>query len=202
MKTKSERAWQGQVERRLPARPASLEADVVVPALQALITGIVAAVLSMAIAGALHVPRWPTVGLAVGVLAWGLAWAWLLRDHQALLWQVERTTGLDLDRDGDVGPPPKPRVVTAEVIEHQPRRIRYVDVPLSDEELKRLAHAVLGPGAEFSRRQLPDGLLSTEQYGAVVEAMTRGGLLVWRGRGPNAGVELTGAGRAFLRQWL
>lgn len=92
--------------------------------------------------------------------------------------------------------------VTIEVVDPGKRRIRYLDVDLSDDDLARLARAVLAPGAVFSRRALPAGLLSADQYQALTTRMLKAGLLAYRGRGPEAGVELTAAGRAWLRHYV
>ena len=91
-------------ETRTPAaRPQSLESEVWLPGLQALLT-----------AGA--------VGLAVGLLAWvfqwswrvpvGIlaasvagAWLWRLRVADRLLWTLETWTGEDLNHDHQVGKP-------------------------------------------------------------------------------------------------
>jgi hypothetical protein len=72
---------------------------------------------------------------------------------------------------------------------------------LNDHELEDLARALLVQRASLSRRQLSD-VIPEEAYGAVLEAFLEGGLAELKGKTRNAGVQLTGAGRAFLRQYL
>jgi len=164
------------------------------------VSGLVGGVLIGAGAGLAGVGNPWLVGLAGGALALGAAWGVLLSEHRAALWEVERIMGRDLDGDGRVGNPPPPSAVTrVEVSERDNgrRRIRYVDVPLSDGDLERLARAVLVRKARFSRRGLSD-VLSQTQYADVYQAMSDGGLLV---EIPGEGNELTAAGRAFLAQY-
>jgi hypothetical protein len=197
-----------EYERRRPVRDPAIESDVITPVLQALMSGAVGAILSGAgavIADASKPVAFAALGGA-GVL--GLAWFTLLREHRGLLWEIERVTGADLDRDGTVGAPgasqsTEPREVRVEITERSRNRarMRFVDVPLSDSELEAVARAVLVQREAFSQRGLAD-ILSQEQYGATYQAMLDGGLLRYKGKSARAGVELTGAGRAFLEQYL
>jgi hypothetical protein len=198
-----------EYERKRPVRDASLESDVAVPGLQAVITGV-----AVGLAGgtASAVFGWPkpwliALGLVGGTTA--LTWLVLLRAHRDLLWEIERVIGTDLDRDGDVGKPdqravvgePEPRVTRVEITDRDNKRIRYVDLPLSDGEIERVARAVLVAKGSFSQRGLSD-ILSQEQYSETYDSMLEGGLLRYKGKSARAGVELTGAGRAFLEQYL
>jgi len=194
-----------EYERRRPSRPATLESDVFVPGLQALITGVTAGV---CVGTLVAVADWPhlaaTIGMGVAAGAMGATWLVLLGTHRKLLWEIERVSGMDWDQDGMVGePPPPPPMTKVEIVSERGRRYRYVDVPLNDAELRSLADAVLRRGVGFARRALAasDALIG-EKYGDVMRAMLKGGLLRERGGGPNSGVELTPAGRAFLRQYL
>lgn len=195
-------AW----ERRRPGRPASLESDVAVPIAQSVFTALVAGLgaLGVALAAGWAKPGlWAVLGALVALVS---SWLALLRQHRDLLWEIETLAGADLDRDGAIGVPlvdPEPRTVRAEIIEDNGQRIRYVDVPLSDRELATLAAGVLQDGVTFSRRSLSDAdLLEAERYSDVKDALLEGGLLRYRGDGPHAGVEVSPAGRAFLRQYL
>ena len=145
-------------------------------------------------------PWWsaPAGALVAGLVAGGSgAVVFTLRDASS-----ERRA-FALERPVLAEPPAPPRPpVTVEVVDRQRRQVRYLDVDLSDDDLAALARAVLRPGATFSRRSLPAGLLSADQYGALVAAMLRAGLLAYRGRGPEAGVQLTAAGRAWLRHYV
>ena len=194
-------------ERRKPQRSATLESDAVVPLVQSLASAAVAAIAGGAASAVTGLWRpWPVSGV-FGVGALALSWLVLLREHRGLLWDVERITGADLDGDGHAGRPieVKPDTVRVEVLERERgnTRVRYVDVPLSDPELERLAAGVLERGVNFSRRSLADAeILEAERYSDVKDAMMGGDLLRYRGKGKHSGLELSPAGRAFLRQYL
>lgn len=193
-----------EYERRRPIRDPHIESDVVTPGLQALISGLVGGILGGAIAAAAGGGRPWAVGLASGAGILGLSWFALLKENRALLWEVERIIGADIDGDGVAGPvsvnhEPEPRVTRVEVTEkaNGRTRMRYVDVPLTDQELTKLAQAVLVRREPFSRRGLAD-VLSQSKYASVYQAMLDGGLIHDVGNGN----ELSGPGRAFLRQYL
>jgi hypothetical protein len=190
-------------------RDPAIESDVVTPVLQSIMSGAVGALVAGAgavVAGVKTSP-WAVAALG-GAAVLGLAWYVLLREHRGLLWEVERITGADIDGDGAVGTPgapesTEPREVRVEITERgrNRARMRFVDVPLSDQELESVARAVLVQREAFSQRGLGD-ILSQEQYRATYQAMLDGGLLRFKGKSARAGVELTGAGRAFLEQYL
>ncbi len=195
-----------EYERRRPARDANLESDVFSPALQSLITGVTAGVCGAAATAMSGLDQHPAVvGLTAGTAILSVTWIVLLRDHRALLWEVERIVGADLDEDGHIGPPASPprTPIRIEVSgrEGKYRRIRYIDLPhtIRDEDIASIARAVLVSRKKFSRRDLD---ISPEVYRDLSERMLEGGLLRYRGKGPRSGLELTGAGRAFLRQFL
>ena len=187
------------VERRRPARPGSLESDLLVPLGQAAVSGVLVAGLAGGVAAWAGASRPLLTAVLAGGVVLCATWAVAMLDRRELLWQVERMIHTDLDRDGTVGRPP---VTTVEVVDPRNRQIRYVDVPLSDGQLEELARAVLRSGAVFSRRSLPEGLVNAEVYGDLVARLLPAGLLVQRGRGLEAGVELTAAGRSWLRRYL
>jgi hypothetical protein len=198
-------------EKRRPVRAASVASDVVVPVLQSVVSGVVVGGVASGIA-ALTGAGWAALlwGMGVGTAGLGLAWLMILREHRSALWEIERITGKDLDGDGHTGRSVQKRgdPVTVEVVQRDERgrlrHIQWLHLPptVTDDTLTRLATAVLLNGREFSRRKLPDGMLSPDQYSAVKDAMLKGGLLRYKGKGEQAGVELTGPGRAFLRQYL
>lgn len=190
-----------RLERRTPAAgPGSLERDVVVPLAQSVITGLVVAVLAGLLATWAGAARPVLIGSAAGALVLAAVWGALLLVHTSTLWVIESVLHTDLDRNGAIGAPREP--VTVEVVDRHQNRICYVSVPLSDEQLEALARAVLAPGAVFSRRALPEGLVSADQYGELVATLARAGLLTARGAGPEAGFALTPAGRSWLRRYL
>jgi hypothetical protein len=159
----------------------------------------------LVVGGLAHWLRFPLVFAPVAALAVGLSlFAWqvtrLLAERRDLLWRRERVEGRDLDGDGIIGQPTTTRV---EVVDKRNGRIRYLNLPLDDDALERLARAAMIKRVDWSRRNLADaGALTEEAYSAVVGPMLAGGLLAYRGNGPTSGIELTATGRAFLRQYL
>ena len=198
----------GPVSARVRASRPTLEAQALVPVAQGagIGAGVSAGTLAVAVllAIAAHLPWWvpPVAALLAGLLAFAAGAVLLTLDHRRLLWAVEGVTRLDLDRDNHIGKPPAPRFTTVEVIQRHPTRIKYCRLPFTDDELTSIARAVLRPGAPFSRRSLPDGLVSGDSYQTLIDRLLEAGLLVWVGRGPEAGVQLTAAGRHWLSQYL
>lgn len=198
-------------ERSKPIRPARLESDVWVPALQSVISGAVGALVigcGSALAGAgWRSFLWAGIG---GAGCLGLAWAVILGEHRKALVAVERLVGRDLNGDGFVGRPAQAapreplRVEVTETNERgHLRRVRYVALPanITDQDLHRVACAVLQDGKPFSKRGL-GGVLNPEKYSGVYRPMLRGGMIRYtNGVSAGAGVELTASGRSFLRQY-
>ena len=188
------------------SRYTSLETEAWVPMAQAGIISIAWAFVAAMGAGLLTGwrgwPWWvvPSTGVVVAVSLFAVQVTRLIGERRDLLWRREEIEGRDINGDGWIGaPPPTTRV---ELVDQENKRIRYVDIPLSDGELARLARAVLIQRVEWSRRNLADaGALIEDKYTAVIEPMLAGGLLAYRGTGPTSGIEVTATGRAFLRQY-
>lgn len=142
------------VERRRPARAADLISDVVVPAVQALITGLLVMIGTGTLAALLGmvwawVPDALPVGGVAGFIGMARAWYLLLQEHRDLLWEIETRTGRDLDGDGKVGRP-KPKKETTPIEVHIPpgvdqkgKRILFMNLPASPEKLRIFARGVL-----------------------------------------------------------
>lgn len=182
--------------------------DVLVPAGQALLIAAGVAVGALVLALALTLwrswPFWVPIGAmgATGGLAFALAAVLLTLDHRRLIWFAERALGVDLDADNVVGQP-KPEPVTVELVSEDGRHRRYGRIPMTNEDLERLAWAVLRRGVAFSRRKLDAaGVLSAERYTSIKDSLLSAGLLRLAGETENAGLELTPSGRSFLRAYL
>jgi hypothetical protein len=95
-------------ETAVPARPAGLISDVLVPVLQAAISGGLLAALVVFAMSEL-VPGWDADLLKVWAITalaiTAMAWILLLADSRRLLWASEKVTGIDLDGDGTIGQP-------------------------------------------------------------------------------------------------
>jgi hypothetical protein len=175
-----------------------------VPGAQSAITAVILGSGGGAFAAVAGAPKPLLIGVGIGAAAATISWLSLLADHRRLLWTFETVTGRDVDGDGSIGQPgQRQEPVTVEVIERQRdhTRIRYVDTGLGESELKRIALALLIRKEPLSRRALED-VLEPERYGPFLDKLLEAGLARMRGKSIHAGVELTGSGRAFLRQYL
>ncbi len=195
------------VERREPSSSSTVESEVIVPLAQSSITGLVLGLVWLTGSILWHRIDLAPYALIITIVTMAVVWLMLLREHRSLLWKLETITRTDLDGDRFVGrptadPDPMP-ITTVEIVDQAQGRIRYVDLPITDEVLELLARAVLMSGQPFSRRNLHDaGVLHSEQYGPVSTAMIAAGLVRYKGNGPNTGMDLTPSGRSFLRQYL
>ena len=180
----------GSYERRVPARVGTLRSDLVLPLGQAIVTALVGTILGVILGG------W-RLGVAAGGVMFAITWLLLLWDHRRAMWVVEYITGQDLDRDGAIGKP-EPQQVRVELVEDHRGggRLRFLDLPITEAKLRDVARAVLGEGANFSRRGLGE-VMSQADYERLARAMIKAGLLVDL---PGNNRELSAAGRALLRR--
>lgn len=183
--------------RQTPARKPEVVSDVVVPGAQAAITGILAG-----IGGGLIAGDW-IAGLTIGGLVTGGAWFWFLGGSQKTIWLVESITGADLNGDGLAGQPATParQNIRIELAQDEPGSAhrRLIDLPIDDNKARAMATALLNNGASFSRRGLA-GILSDTEYSQTQTALLAAGLLRQRGEAKNSGFDITGKGKAVLRQ--
>lgn len=189
------------IERRKPATgPGSLESDVLVPLAQAGISGLVLGLLVGTVAALIGARQPVLIGAAVGALVLAGVWLLLLADRRQLLWTIERVTGRDLDGDHAIGRPTREPPVTLELVDRARRQMRYLELPLSDDQVAAIARRVLRPGGMFTRQALV-GVVTNDVYQALIEKLLGAGLLRTRGGGVTTGVELTPSGRAWLRRY-
>ena len=183
-------------EVRRPARQASIVADVLAPAAQALMTGVAALLVALAAAALLSLP-WLLSPVA-GSTAFLISWLWLLADHRHQLWEFETE---------ERQPPPAEVPVIAE----GPRTTRLAvtlnrthqerELAIEPDAFLRLARACADEGASFSERELLlRGLVTgRQQYEQVRDALLSMGWLRWLGDDRRQGVDWTAPGRAGLR---
>jgi hypothetical protein len=194
-----------EYERRTPARDASIESDVAVPAAQSVITALLLGSGGGAFAAVAGAPRSLLIGVGVGATAATISWLSLLSDHRRLLWTFETVTGQDVDGDGSIGQPDQHQEpVTVEIVKRERKNhtsMHYVNLGLSEGELKRVANALLVRREPLSRRGLED-VLESERYSKFLDALLKANLAYPKGKSLNAGVELSGPGRFFFRQYL
>lgn len=211
-----------------PHRAPTREGDVIVPAMQAGISGAlmggVIFVVSLGLSVWQKLPWWfaPGWGVVVGVGAFAWEWFDLLNDSRSLLRKVETYVRQDLDGDGIIGPQPAP-VEQRTVVDVEPepasrevahgvtvsptaqRRPTSLSLPVRPEQLRNIAIHVLPEqrGENFSRRSLSE-ILSESEYEDLQTSMIDLSLLRWRENKINhpSGPELTGRGRSVLRKAL
>ncbi|MCD4738332.1 MAG: hypothetical protein K8R89_03620 [Anaerolineae bacterium] len=192
-----------------PARSASKEADVVVPLLQSLITGGIAALFVGSVAGGLAIQSgwsWHTpllAALAGGAVVTSIMWSNLLSDTRSLLRKIETYTQRDLDGDGVIGEPAR---VSFEVRRHEKQRHStfFSELPISEESFTTWARAAV---AEQSISQDSwtgsRGLFSRSEYEELLDFLTRAWVIRWINPQAKAqGRVITNAGKAALRTWL
>lgn len=170
-------------------------AGVLLPLGQAAATGAMAGLAAWIFAALLRSPaawRWG-VGVFAGVLL--LAWLLLLWRWLGLTAPLERLTGLDLDQDGYIGPPPTIRVEV-----QNGRHTTIAELPYAD-RLADFARGVLA-GSPISERTWSGAgaLFSQSEFRQVRDIFLARGWFRWSNPdAPQQGIELSPAGRAALR---
>lgn len=178
----------------------TVKTDVVLPALQALVSGLILGVACWAIASLAGIDR----SWAYGVGAWAfvttLAWLLLLRRSLQL---VEQLLGVDLDRDGFIGEPAIVEPVTrVDLVDNNSAypggqflalpvdRVRMVAISLELERGASFSHSLAGPSKALTRGE----------YERLRDYLLREGLLRWNSDySRKEGLALTGKGRALVR---
>lgn len=197
----------GDVYRQMPARPASFESDVLVPASQAMITGLVS-LLPTGVLTAVFGWDWRVaLLLSGGVMV--VSWLYLLNAHRKLLWLVEELSRRDVDGDGQVGKPAPPAPpVRLEVAHAEPsgmvHRRQLFELPqgVSDEMFRSFARRAPLMGISLAVWTGRSGEFSRAQFEALMQMLDDAGIVAWVNPDKRSlGRYLTGAGRAALRHF-
>lgn len=124
-----------------PTRAPSLEADVLVPLLQATVSALVLTLAAtMLVWGMEWLPPWPFAGICFA-LTLAAAWLIAIADWQGTLWRIEERSGINLDGDPHIGKPPPVRLL--EVYSAPPSQPMPAD-PATAETRRRLCEFVRG----------------------------------------------------------
>jgi len=200
-----------------PARQPVREGDVVVPALQALLSGVFAGVVCAGIVTGLTVwARWrwyvPLIsGMAVCAVVAAATWFNLLEDTRRLLRRVETyVTDAQQAQQAQQAQPTQPaqtlRVELADNPHGQPgrlssgERMAWFDLPCTEDQARAIATAVLAGTHKLTRHDVSvAGQLSDQKARDVLAALEGAGMTRSRGHDPS-GAELTAAGRAMFAQ--
>jgi len=183
-----------------PAREATVSADVVVPFLQSLVTGLMAVIVAGGVVLGLKLPV--QFAAVAGGLALCMTWLYLLADHRKSLWSHER---YERDLEQPAAPAPaddrsKEVKVKLEVNEST-GRIRYGHLPIDHERLSAMARAI-NNGRSFSVSAWSGRgkLLSRSEFETLRNWLLESNYARWRDdHNRNLGVEFTSRGAAFWR---
>jgi len=184
-----------------PARAATISADVVVPFLQALLTGLMATAVAGGVVLGLRW-QWQIAPLAGG-LALCMTWLYLLADHRKSLWSHERYER-DLEQPAPAAPAERDRPKEVKVkleVEESTGRIRYGHLPIDVDRLSAMARA-LNNGRSFSVSVWSGRgkLLSRSEFETLRDWLLESDYARWRDdNNRNLGIEFTRRGVAFWR---
>lgn len=187
----------------LTPRPPSRLADgvtgpVVVPLLQATVTGVLVSLCAVTLIhylapGAALFPPFLLIWTGSTLLSW-------LTYRARWQYVIERVLGVDLDGDGHIGapvynPPPPVRVVLEQ---EQGRTVDFIDLPYAD-RLPQLA-AGLTEGRTFTAGTF-NHILHRTEFEVLRDELIRRNLARWKNERAHAqGAELTPAGKAVMRR--
>lgn len=204
----------GDWERSEPARRASRESDVLVPFLQAAITGALSALmLGIVAGGVVYWQAWPWwVVLGVVFFVWlfvtSTTWLKLMSDSRELLWKLETWSNRDIDGDGTTGEPePEPtETVRLEVKQtgNGNRRAFFHDLPTEPALFTTWAQAAVNGQSLAVGHWVGNGRpFSRSDYEALLEFLHGAGVVTWlNADAPAQGRTVTKPGKAALDAWL
>ena len=200
----SSERWQS-IEYREPVRPATRESDVVVPALQALITGIlgglVAGLLTLVVALVRDWPLWsvPAAVIAGTVVGATAQWVHLLSETHQLLVKTRRYER-PVD-DAVTGPRPR-EILQVEIRESVNGTVHWSidELPVSREQLEAIARSIRSGAHRWSRRDLSEfpGIGEERAKELLGQLEVQGYLAYPKGRNHHEGAQATAKGRALF----
>jgi hypothetical protein len=167
---------------------------VMIPAAQALVSGLFAAGAAGGVAWLLNIPGALAVALAVlsvvSLVSWfGYRESWERR-AAALAGVLEELSE----------PKENAQTVRVEIIADEGRTGEYLALPIDQARLIALARALVA-GSAFTHRHFTGKgkLFSSSEYEELRDELVRRGMLAWASRDHRGGVELTRAGFAVMR---
>ncbi len=192
----------------MPDQRHNVEADVLIPAGQALVIGAAAVIGTLTLATPLAILagwRWwipPAAGLALGGLAFTAAAVTLTLDHHRDWRGPNARVVHDYEVDREAVEPLDPEILRVELTRDGGRRMDYIDLPGTPAQLRTLALGPLnGKGTGEAAWTGAGNPFSRSEYAALRAAMLQRGLAAWTNPDHHAqGWELTAAGRAILRK--
>jgi hypothetical protein len=181
--------------RKTPYRKPELIPDVWVPLTQAIISGLLSALVATIIS--LFVASWPLyIGLIIGPLVVGLVWLYSMLNDRGL-WIVERITGQDVEQD-DKNDHSTKRIVEIEVKEG--RNTRIAELPGEGSYLIRFCQWVAA-GDSFSEETAAQCGYGVTNFRKLRDKFVSQRWGFWRNANhPRQGVELTVHGKQIIRR--
>jgi hypothetical protein len=178
---------------------------VVVPLLQATVTGLLLALVvgltMLAVGGfsARQILTWSAVVLAVVAFFY---WTRLIARWLHLVHSFERMTGVDLNRDGYVGDPGQQHAVIYVVTNngHQTRS----DFPVSFDKMKEVAAVLVENGFRYSERELTGAKkpLTLKEFDDLRDELVLKNWVVWKNpEYPQQGVTFTADGQQAMTSY-
>jgi len=157
--------------------------------------------------------RWQDAGLTGLYVALGVTiilWLWHVKhwfDLTAVIQQIERATGADINGDGQIGVPapqtkPDPQVVRVQITSAKDGHVavKYIDLPIDNETLYQLAHG-LHDGIPFSESAWTGAgkPFSQTEFRALRAELLRRGLIEQNNPAePRQGYSLTDEGQGMI----
>lgn len=177
-------------------------AAVVVPLMQSAVTGVIVFIIALVVSLKFRSQDLLSVPLLLAVLSFGGTWLWLQKRWLTLT-NLERITGLDLNRDELVGDEPVSKRVTVirieKIGEDNHYQSRDFTLPASEEQLIELAKG-LAFGRPFGEREWSGAgkPFSSQEFRSLKTAMLKY-LLIERvsDKDPRQGFRLTEEGIAW-----
>ena len=180
-------------------------AAVIVPLMQSAVTGLIVLVVSIVLAykfNARDLITWP---LVIGVVTFGGMWFVLTRRWMNLT-DIERMTGIDINRDGQIGTSKQataPTVIRFERVEAGRYTSRDIRLSASDKVLNQLADGFTH-GRPFTEREWAGAgkPFSSEGFRTLRSEMLKAGLIEQKSEhDPRQGFQLTEDGEAWRKKY-
>jgi hypothetical protein len=172
-----------------------LIADVIVPLLQAIITGFLTAIIaSISLSFLVKGLPWYS-GMVVGMIVTGLAWGMFLGSSKDTLWIIEEITGRDIDGDGYTGQPSAPVrkwETNSQIVDKQTgARERLSIYEIEPEALQQFCYAVTN-GQPFTEDTADKCGISQGQFNTWRDDLLGQNQVVWKNPNyHNAGLRLS-----------
>jgi hypothetical protein len=190
----------------------TLTAGAWLPFMQSIITGFIAAMVTLVLTYNLRARSpWLWSG-SLGVIAWGLTWLQHQR-HWFSLTSLEQATGLDLNRDGVIGEPaqvPEKRIIHIRMeqigLDKSWHQVDF-DLPaaITEAQMEELSIGILLQHQSFAHREWTgkDGPFSDGEFRDLRrELIKREMIRLTSDKDAHQGFHLTLAGRKMLEQFL